>query len=416
MTASISQDKWKKTRVHQYAPSEHSAKLKAMKQQANSPEQSDRARKNWKKAKTSITCARAFESGGKDHARKRQASFETLPSLDGPKKGGKGVIMATRSSVEAGKLRGYDHRRIDVSTGGGTGKRPKGPEDVGDASRERQLVSAAQKHIREHAGPRAIGASSTRQRLRLTVEPRESTMITNHIIIGDRENARDSLKLQQLGVTHVLNACTQLPNYHPQLFMYRKLDILGRCCFPCHPATLARVVDATSPILASHATARVCCVRPYRSLRPSRCSYHRPRKGCIVLYRACREHERTRARPLHRGRVALGVPRAHAPDGMSSRASQGGLRSCPEASTTHAPKRRVQAATRKIRGCTLGLLIGGRSILREGVGFLRLERYAIDGAPRSVWRQSSRGGLRGLLGPMTRLGRGATSVTPALRS
>ena len=53
-----------------------------------------------------------------------------------------------------------------------------------------------------------------------------STLITNHIVIGNRENAMDSAGLRQLGVTHVLNACVQLPNFHPQSFTYLKLDLL----------------------------------------------------------------------------------------------------------------------------------------------------------------------------------------------
>ncbi|KAH8050264.1 phosphatase [Aureococcus anophagefferens] len=48
--------------------------------------------------------------------------------------------------------------------------------------------------------------------------------IVQHIVLGCR-GAMD-LKGQELGVTHVLNACSQLPNYHPDHFVYHKIAIL----------------------------------------------------------------------------------------------------------------------------------------------------------------------------------------------
>ena len=41
-----------------------------------------------------------------------------------------------------------------------------------------------------------------------------------------RESAKDAIGLQELGVTHVLNSCSQLPNFHPNKFVYLKIDML----------------------------------------------------------------------------------------------------------------------------------------------------------------------------------------------
>lgn len=53
-----------------------------------------------------------------------------------------------------------------------------------------------------------------------------ASLISKHIVVGDRASAMDASKLQTLGVTHVLNSCAQLPNYHPNKFIYMKIDVL----------------------------------------------------------------------------------------------------------------------------------------------------------------------------------------------
>lgn len=46
------------------------------------------------------------------------------------------------------------------------------------------------------------------------------------VYIGDREDSRDRRRLMQLGVTHILNVASQLPNVHPADFIYRKLNMI----------------------------------------------------------------------------------------------------------------------------------------------------------------------------------------------
>ena len=36
----------------------------------------------------------------------------------------------------------------------------------------------------------------------------------------------ESKRLCDLGVTHVLNTCSQLPNFHPDAFVYHKIAVL----------------------------------------------------------------------------------------------------------------------------------------------------------------------------------------------
>jgi protein-tyrosine phosphatase len=52
------------------------------------------------------------------------------------------------------------------------------------------------------------------------------SFITDHILIGNREDAQSVTKLIELGVSHIINATQQLPNYHPDRFVYCTLPLL----------------------------------------------------------------------------------------------------------------------------------------------------------------------------------------------
>jgi hypothetical protein len=52
-------------------------------------------------------------------------------------------------------------------------------------------------------------------------------MISDHILLGGKEDAENAGRLLEFGVTHVLNTAQQLPNLYPQLFVYLKVSLLG---------------------------------------------------------------------------------------------------------------------------------------------------------------------------------------------
>lgn len=86
-----------------------------------------------------------------------------------------------------------------------------------DVLREKQIVSEARSRISSRPMPaRSEKPSMTRVPI---------SYITNHILLGRREDAQDANALHELGVTHVLNATTQLLNYHPTRFIYKKIEI-----------------------------------------------------------------------------------------------------------------------------------------------------------------------------------------------
>jgi hypothetical protein len=52
------------------------------------------------------------------------------------------------------------------------------------------------------------------------------SFVTDNILIGNREDAQSCVKLVEYGVSHVINATQQLPNYHPDRFVYCNLPML----------------------------------------------------------------------------------------------------------------------------------------------------------------------------------------------
>jgi hypothetical protein len=49
--------------------------------------------------------------------------------------------------------------------------------------------------------------------------------ILERLYLGGREEARDGRQLQQHGITHVVNCAIEVPNYHPHMFTYLRMDI-----------------------------------------------------------------------------------------------------------------------------------------------------------------------------------------------
>jgi len=108
--------------------------------------------------------------------------------------------------------------------------------------RERKLVHDAQTRISRNPGP---GLRAKFRRLRSRMTPMvDSNLITNHIILGNRESAMNADKLRSMGVTHVLNVCHQLPNFHPKSFVYVKVEIVD------HPdSVITNIATVTTDFL-----------------------------------------------------------------------------------------------------------------------------------------------------------------------
>lgn len=53
------------------------------------------------------------------------------------------------------------------------------------------------------------------------------SLVTPHICIGGKEDARNLEHLKGMGVTHILNCALQLSSAHPKEFVHKRLEILG---------------------------------------------------------------------------------------------------------------------------------------------------------------------------------------------
>ncbi|KAJ1457496.1 protein-tyrosine phosphatase-like protein [Pelagophyceae sp. CCMP2097] len=125
-------------------------------------------------------------------------------------------------------------KRAGSGTRASRGSREFAPPDI-DEFAESKIVGAARARMSAVPGPRvdAAGfhyASAGLQALRFAAssvqDPRKHTLVTQHIVLGCREDAMDLVKLRALGVTHVLNTSKQLPNFHEAHLVYHKIPLL----------------------------------------------------------------------------------------------------------------------------------------------------------------------------------------------
>eukprot|EP00607_Mallomonas_marina_P001460 CAMPEP_0182426186 /NCGR_PEP_ID=MMETSP1167-20130531/12674_1 /TAXON_ID=2988 /ORGANISM="Mallomonas Sp, Strain CCMP3275" /LENGTH=421 /DNA_ID=CAMNT_0024607451 /DNA_START=204 /DNA_END=1469 /DNA_ORIENTATION=+ len=88
---------------------------------------------------------------------------------------------------------------------------------------EKELVKRAQIAMQRNPGPSFGGSQLMQSISNVDVS---ATLITDHIVLGAREDAADLVKLQTLGITHVLNVAVELPNFHESShkFIYEKLN------------------------------------------------------------------------------------------------------------------------------------------------------------------------------------------------
>jgi protein-tyrosine phosphatase len=69
--------------------------------------------------------------------------------------------------------------------------------------------------------------------------------ILERLYLGGREEARDLRQLQQHGITHVVNCAIEVPNYHPQMFTYLRMNIHDPDpTFYRHLGTVRTFIDA----------------------------------------------------------------------------------------------------------------------------------------------------------------------------
>lgn len=54
------------------------------------------------------------------------------------------------------------------------------------------------------------------------------SLVSPHICIGAREDAKNLKALKELGVTHILNCAKQLPSSYPREFVHARLELAGR--------------------------------------------------------------------------------------------------------------------------------------------------------------------------------------------
>lgn len=157
------------------------------------------ARQRWKKVRTTVAVTQAFAQAGKE----RQRRSSTDP-------GETSVSSPQASLVPSRKKQLNSSARVHASSRSQSNSfnLSTDDEDIDDAKERRILVKASDKMSKK-----------------INKRTEKYGQITRHILVGNRECAQDSTLMQSVGVTHVLNICHQLPNFHPQKFIYMKIDV-----------------------------------------------------------------------------------------------------------------------------------------------------------------------------------------------
>ncbi|CAN0024558.1 unnamed protein product, partial [Ectocarpus sp. 12 AP-2014] len=110
---------------------------------------------------------------------------------------------------------------------GGVGGGGTGPA-LGSAQEE-ALVAERKEARNRHPGPTLEGIGergpASSAMLALKTHKGGPSLVSPHICIGAREDARNLEALKELGVTHILNCAKQLPSSHPREFVHARLEL-----------------------------------------------------------------------------------------------------------------------------------------------------------------------------------------------
>jgi len=142
----------------------------------------------------------------------RPKSAETLP-----RKSGKSTSRAIQKKSTRKSAESILERKGDART---PGKRLSIEEEL-------LRVREAQAAIMRNPGPPLGSGASLYKQLSSTVTG--PSLISQHILIGNKDDAADIDGLHKLGVTHVLNVATQqTPNFYPKDFVYTNISIFDK--------------------------------------------------------------------------------------------------------------------------------------------------------------------------------------------
>ena len=139
----------------------------------------------------------------------------------------KTMVVASQSNGGIGPNEGRQRRK----SRGDLHNDITAPPVINEAA-ELEIVGRARPRLHQLRGPTISGGNIVSRGLstpKVFASPddiRKRTIVTQHIVLGCREDAMDARMLQGIGVTHVLNTCSQLPHYHPNDFIYHKIPIL----------------------------------------------------------------------------------------------------------------------------------------------------------------------------------------------
>ena len=178
------------------------------------------ARRRWKKAGNLAIAVSRFERSAKEAKEKEKEKEKEKKGGSGSNTPSGGRTPVHKKPLPIGvqaKPRMTTIRVTPKASGGGGGFIPHAVAKA--ASVEEARCKAKQGVLRRKPGPRVEnGRFSGRgvHKLRFSEKMRGVSVVTQHIVIGGRDEANNKELLEQFGITHVLNSCKQLQNFYPE--------------------------------------------------------------------------------------------------------------------------------------------------------------------------------------------------------
>lgn len=164
-------------------------------------EASTRARKNWKKAGNLAIAVKRFERSGRERSgRERKPRSRSTTPVPTPSNANTGVVTG-------GSETGYN--TIRVSPKGQRGGQLGSPEEIERCRKARGTISAFPGPQVKNGRFTSKGVHAVRWKEKL----RGLSLVTNHIVLGGRDEANNKGMLDKYGVTHVLNTSKQVSQW-----------------------------------------------------------------------------------------------------------------------------------------------------------------------------------------------------------
>ena len=221
----------------------------------NSPDQSRKARKRWKKVGNMAIAANRFKKAGEKKTSVNKIKSPANSRVTSPiqisqnkkhltdeeirQRARKNWKKAGNMAIAIKRIENAAKNKKKTSPGSSLSPIENGDNKNNNNNnnnyynningKEEAILKRAKEAIRKYPGPKIVNnclVGKGVHKVRWSEKLRGLSIITQNIVLGGRDEANNKGILKKYGVTHVLNVCKQLDNFYPDDFVYRKINCI----------------------------------------------------------------------------------------------------------------------------------------------------------------------------------------------